>query len=181
MQIRHADPTRDAEDCAALYAPYVTDTIISFEDAPPSAEDMRGRIELLSRTHSWLVAEDGGELVGYAYSCPHRDRAAYCWASEVSVYVARDRHRQGIGSALYGELLGLVARQGLYVACAGITLPNPGSVGLHERCGFHEVGVYRQIGFKFGAWHDVGWWQLQLNDPARLPEAPPGPPPRLGA
>jgi L-amino acid N-acyltransferase YncA len=177
--IRHADPAGDAAACAAIYAPSVTDAVISFEERPPSSAEFEQRIDRLSRTHQWLVAEDNGEVVGYAYCSPHRDRTAYQWAGEVSAYVAAGHQRRGLGRALYGALLPLLAGQGLYVACAGVTLPNPASVAMHEACGFVPVGVYRRIGFKFGAWHDVGWWQLQLRDPAELPTGPPGPPLRL--
>jgi L-amino acid N-acyltransferase YncA len=177
MQIRHADAARDAAACAAIYKPYVRDTAVSFELEPPDGDQFAQRIERYSRSHAWLVAEDAGRVVGFAYACPHRERAAYRWAADVSVYVDRDHHRRGIGRELYGALLRLLERQGLYAACAGITLPNDASVGLHESLGFRPVGVYRQIGFKAGAWWDVGWWQLEL--PGADPPAEPGPPPPL--
>lgn len=179
MRIRHADPDRDAPACAAIYAPYVRDAVISFEAEPPDAREFAGRIERYSRTHAWLVAEDADEVVGFAYACPHRDRAAYRWAADVSVYVGREHRRRGIGRALYGELLPLLARQGLYMACAGVTLPNPASVGIHESFGFKRVGVYRRIGYKAGAWWGVGWWQLELREPSDEPPEEPREPPRL--
>ena len=104
-------------------------------------------------------------MIGFAYGCPHRERAAYRWAADVSVYVVPEHQRHGVGRALYGSLLPLLVRQGLHVACAGITLPNEASVALHESFGFTAVGVYRRIGFKHGAWWDVGWWQLELREP----------------
>jgi phosphinothricin acetyltransferase len=162
--IRGAEPVRDASACAAIYEPYVRTTAISFEDQPPTAQQLAERIERFQRTHQWLVAEDDGQVVGYAYGCPHRDRAAYRWAADVSVYVDPQRHRRGYGRALYGELLRLLAGQGFYVACAGVTLPNEGSVALHEALGFAPVGVYRRIGHKLGNWWDVGWWQLALRE-----------------
>jgi phosphinothricin acetyltransferase len=132
MLVRNADPARDASACAAIYAPYVRDTAISFEEEPPDAGELRQRIERISQTHPWLVAEQDGDLVGYAYGCPHRERAAYRWVADVSVYVDQRHQRRGIGRALYAALLGLLERQGLHVACAGVTLPNDASVAIHE-------------------------------------------------
>jgi L-amino acid N-acyltransferase YncA len=177
--IRHAEPARDAPGCAAIYAPFVRDTVISFEEHPPSEQELERRIERISRTHPWLVAEHEGRLIGYAYGSPHHERPAYRWAADVAVYVAASHHRRGVGRALYGALMALLIRQGLYVACAGITLPNAASVALHDACGFTAVGVYRRIGFKHGAWHDVGWWQLQLAPADDPPTTGPGPPARL--
>jgi L-amino acid N-acyltransferase YncA len=162
MLIRHADPNRDAAACASIYGPFVADTAISLEEQPPTNSQIAERIERTSATHPWLVAELEDETVGFAYGSPHRERACYRWAADVTVYVSPAAHRRGVGKALYDELLALLARQGVHVACAGITLPNEASVRLHEAVGFVRVGVYRRIGFKQGAWRDVGWWQLQL-------------------
>jgi L-amino acid N-acyltransferase YncA len=179
MLIRHADPLRDAAACAAIYAPYVRDTVISLEEQPPGEDDMRGRIERVSRRYPWLIAERDGEIAGYAYGSLHRERAAYRWTADVTVYLALAHYRRGIGRALYTALFGLLLRQGVFVVCAGITLPNEASVALHESLGFTAVGVYRGVSWKLGAWHDVGWWQLPLRDPR--PEGPPelGQPARL--
>jgi L-amino acid N-acyltransferase YncA len=179
VQIRHADPDRDGAACAAIYAPFVTDTAVSFEEEPPSAGQLAELIGRISVTHPWLVADEGDAVAGFAYGSPHRTRASYRWAVDVTVYVGDGNRRRGIGRALYGALLPLLARQGLRVACAGITLPNPASVALHEACGFTPVGVYRRIGWKAGAWRDVGWWQLELVPPGDGPPAEPGPPVRL--
>lgn len=176
MRIRHADPARDGAGCAAIYAPFVTDSAISFEEEVPTAADFAARIERIQLTHPWIVAECEQRLAGFAYGCPHRERAAYRWAAEVSVYVDPGFHRRGVGRALYQALLGLLREQGLWVACAGIALPNEASVALHESLGFALVGVYRRIGYKAGAWWDVGWWQLELRSPADGPPAPPRPP-----
>ena len=173
--IRHADPERDAAACAAIYAPYVTDGVASFELTPPSREEMAARIASASRTHAWLIAERDGEPAGYAYATPHHARAAYRWAADVAVYVDSARRRSGVGRELYGALLALLERQRIHVACAGVTLPNDASVGLHEAFGFEPVGVYRRVGYKHGGWHDVGWWQLRLRPPAAEPEEPLGP------
>src|SRR5437868_3352900 len=143
--IRDADPARDAAACAAVYAPFVTDSAASFEERPPTPEEFGQRIERISKTHPWLVADDAGRVVGFAYGCPHRERAAYRWAADVSVYVDPKRHRRGYGRALYRDLLALLAAQGLYIACAGVTLPNEASVALHESLGFAPVGIYRRI------------------------------------
>lgn len=165
MPLRHADPARDAAASARLYAPYVRDSAVSFEEEPPDVAAMAARIERTSATHPWLVLEREGVVAGYAYACPHRARAAYRWACDVSVYVAAEHRRAGVGRELYGALLELLRRQRLRVAVAGITLPNPASVGLHAALGFERVGVYRDIGWKAGAWRDVEWWQLSLGLP----------------
>jgi phosphinothricin acetyltransferase len=156
--IRPAEPG-DAEGCARVYAPYVTDSVASFEARPPTAEDVRRR---MAAAHAWLVAEDGGEVVGFAYGSTHRERAAYRWAADVAIYLAASHHRRGLGRRLYGELFRTLRGEGLLRLCAGITLPNPGSEGLHRTLGFEEVGTYRRIGWKAGAWHDVRWFELDL-------------------
>jgi phosphinothricin acetyltransferase len=125
------------------------------------------------------VLEDAGRTVGFAYATHHRARAAYRWAADVAIYVDASYQRRGAGRRLYGALLELLRRQGLRSACAGITLPNEASVGLHEALGFERVGIYRAIGWKAGAWRDVGWWQLQLAAGDGGPPAEPGPPQRL--
>jgi phosphinothricin acetyltransferase len=163
----------DADQIAAIYAPYVRDTPISFEIVPPSGEEMRQRISALTATYPWLVCA-ADTVLGYAYASRHRERAAYQWSVDVSVYVRTDAHRRGIGRALYAALLRIVTAQGFYRAYGGITLPNPSSVGLHEAMGFQPVGVYRAVGFKHGAWHDVGWWDLVLQ-PATAAPPPPRP------
>jgi phosphinothricin acetyltransferase len=179
--LRHADPARDAAACAAIYAPYVTSTAASFEDEPPSAEELAARIERTARAHPWLVLEDAARVVGYAYATQHRTRAAYRWAVDVAVYVDPAHQRRGAARLLYGALLDLLRAQGVRIACAGITLPNDASVGLHRAVGFELVGTFRAIGWKAGAWRDVSWWQLRLA-PAEADGAPPpepGSPPRL--
>jgi L-amino acid N-acyltransferase YncA len=163
--VRDADPTRDAAACAAIYAPHVAEAATSFEEEAPDAEELARRIETVTATHPWLVAERGGEVVGYVYACPHRAKPAYRWSVDVAVYIAEAEWRQGHGRRLYEELFERLRGQGFHMACAGITLPNEASVGLHESLGFTRVGVYREIGWKQGAWRDVGWWQLELLPP----------------
>lgn len=160
--VRHADPDRDGAACAAIYAPYVRDSFASFEEEPPSAIEMAQRIERISVTHPWLIIDRHGEAAGFAYASPHSDRAAYRWAADVTVYVMADHQRCGLARQLYGALLGLLHEQGIQIAYAGIALPNAASVGLHETLGFMSFAVYRKIGYKAGAWHDVGWWQQRL-------------------
>jgi L-amino acid N-acyltransferase YncA len=178
MTIRPADPQRDAAACAAIYAPSVESTPTSFELTPPDAAEFARRIEKYSATHRFLVAEQDGEVVGYAYACRWRERPAYDWSVEVSVYVEPVRQGEGIGRALYAELFDRLRAQGYRIAVAGITLPNPASIALHESLGFEPIGALRQIGWKLGAWHDVGYWQLHLlpdaEDPPQSP-LPPGP------
>ena len=173
--IRAADPARDAAACAEIYAPYVTGTAISFEEVPPGADEMAARIRRVTAIHPWLVADGGGRALGFAYADRHGDRAAYRWAADVAVYVALGSHRRGVGRALYTVLLRLLADAGLRRAYAGVTLPNPASVALHEALGFRPIGVYRRAGWKHGAWHDVGWWGLDLGAEIDPPPEP-GPP-----
>jgi L-amino acid N-acyltransferase YncA len=178
--LRHADPARDGAACAAIYEPYVTGTIATFEERAPSADEFAGRIERGSRTYPWLVLEDAGRIVGYAYASRHRERAAYRWAADVAIYVDPAHHGRGAGRRLYTALLELLRAQGMRVACAGITLPNDASVALHRAVGFEHVGTHRAIGWKAGAWRDVAWWQLRLSaDDGGGPPAEPGPPLRL--
>lgn len=178
LVIRDVEPDRDAAACAAIYAPFVSSGPTSFEETAPSEDEMAGRIANLAATHPWLVAERDGVLVAYAYAyaCNHRARPAYRWSADVSVYVDARNRREGIGRGLYAELLGRLRGQGFRVACAGITLPNEASVALHERLGFVAVGIYRNIGWKAGAWRDVGWWQLDLNPGMTKEPAEPLPP-----
>jgi phosphinothricin acetyltransferase len=178
MTIRPADPDRDAAACAAIYAPYVEATPISFERVAPDAAEFARRIAAYSATHQFLVAEEGGEVTGYAYACRWAARAAYDWSVETSVYVDRAHHGQGIGRALYTELFERLAAQGFRIAVAGVTLPNPASIGLHESMGFEPIGALRDIGFKAGSWYDVGYWQrplAPLGEGAPEPPLPPGP------
>jgi L-amino acid N-acyltransferase YncA len=171
MDIRDA-AERDAEACAAIYAPYVTDTAITFETEPPTAAVMAERIASAGRTHAWLVLADEGRVVGYAYGGPFKPRAAYRWSCEVSVYLELGRRRGGGGRALYQALFTRLAERGFRTAVAGMTLPNDASVGLHEAMGFEPVGTYRAIGWKHGAWHDVAWAQRTIATSQGPPTEP---------
>lgn len=151
----------DAPTIQAIYAPYVRDTIVSFEYEIPTVEEMRARLEKTLPTHPWIVCEDGqGTVVGYAYAVKHRERAAYQWSTDVSVYASV--HRAGVGRGLYQSLFALLKLQGYMNAFAGITMPNDASVGLHRAMGFQLVGVYPKVGYKMGGWHDTSWWSLAL-------------------
>jgi L-amino acid N-acyltransferase YncA len=171
FSIRDADPSRDAAACAAIYAPHIEGSAVSFEERVPSEAEMAARIEHHAADHAWLVAERAGRVVGYAYATAFNERPAYRWSTSVSVYVSEGARSEGIGRALYEALFQRLRERGYRMACAGITLPNEASVGLHQRLGFELVGVNREIGFKQGAWRDVGWYQLQLAP------ATDGPPP----
>ncbi len=158
LTIRDAS-VEDAAACAAIYAPYVRDTVISFETSPPDAAEMAGRIEA---SHAWLMGEADERVVGYAYGGPFNPREAYRWACSVSVYLEPGLRRTGAGRSLYDALFVRLADLGYRRAAAGITLPNEASVGLHAAMGFETVGTFPRIGWKDGAWYDVAWMQRDL-------------------
>ena len=162
----HIRPARisDAEALLAIYAPFVEHTSVSFETAPPSVDEFAHRIEKVLGRWQWLVAEDDGRCVGYAYGSQHRERAAYRYSCEVSVYLAPTHLRQGLGRCLYGELLPQLAALGYCNAFAGIAQPNEASVAVHRAVGFTPIGLFEAVGRKFGRWHDVLWMQRRLRD-----------------
>lgn len=162
----------DAEAIQRIYAPYCTSTAVSFETHPPTLAEIRDRIGRIARQHPYLVFESDGVVAGYVYAGPHRERASYTWSVDVAVYIDELFHGRGIGSGLYTAIFRLLLVQGYFNAFAGITLPNPASVGLHEAFGFVPVGVYRSVGYKLGSWHDVGWWRLELQPPRLDPPLP---------
>jgi phosphinothricin acetyltransferase len=176
LTIRDAVPAPDADACAEIYAPHVEGSPVSFEERAPAAAEMAARIERYGRSHAWLVAERKGSVVGYAYATAFNERPAYRWSASVSVYVAEAARGCGVGRALYEALFERLRERGFHMACAGITLPNEASTGLHEKLGFEQVGVNRQIGWKEGAWRDVGYWQLYLRPDAEDPPSAPLPP-----
>lgn len=158
---------QDAEQIRTIYSPFVTDTAVSFELEPPTAEEISRRIEETLPRYPWLVWEQDDRVLGYAYASSHRARPAYQWSVEVSVYIHPYSRRMGVARQLYTRLFNMLIGQGYCNAYAGITLPNDASVGFHEAMGFQPVGVYSKIGFKMGKWHDVGWWQLRLREAER--------------
>jgi len=180
----------DVEQIRQIYRPFVETNSVSFEAEFPGHDAFVDRVVTLLKTLPWLVAVDftreepsarefeekpttaGGRVRGFAYAAPHRARAAYQWSVEASAYVEPSRHRSGVGRLLYQHLFSILARQGFVTAYAGITLPNPRSVGFHESVGFSPLAVYRHVGFKLGSWHDVGWWERQIQEPPLEPRAP---------
>jgi L-amino acid N-acyltransferase YncA len=170
LRIRSAEAS-DAGAIAEIYRPYVDTSMISFETCAPEAEQIAERMLTRPRL-PWLVAVRDDAVVGYAYASAHRSRAAYRWSADCSVYLQEPEQGRGTGRRLYDALFGALRDLGYVNVFAGITLPNPASVGLHEAMGFTLVGSYRDVGFKFGAWHDVGWWQLSLRQPPCEPAEP---------
>lgn len=173
LTVRFAD-LQDAAAVQGIYAPVVERTPISFELVPPTVHEIADRIAATLRTHPWLVGVAADRVLGYCYATPHRTRPAYQWCVETAVYIHEDARGRGVGRALYTALLGLLHLQGFHNVYAGITLPNPASVRLHESMGFRPLCVYRAKGCKFGRWHDVGWWEQRIR-----PQQPDPPAPRL--
>ena len=168
----------DAAAIAEIYAPFATASAVSFETEAPDAAAMRDRIEAGGGLYPWIAAEaEDGALLGYAYAARFRERPAYRFAVETTIYLRREASGRGLGNRLYAPLLATLEAQGFTQAIAAITLPNDASVGLHERLGFTSAGVYRQVGWKLGAWHDVGLWQRPLARAEMTPDEPR--PPRL--
>jgi L-amino acid N-acyltransferase YncA len=170
VTVRLATPG-DGAACAAIYAPYVRETAISFEAVPPSASDMAARITRTIERTPWVVVEVDSVVRAYAYGGRHRERAAYDWTVETTVYVDGDFGRQGLGRLAMGAVVAILRLQGAHLAVAGITLPNDGSVRLHESLGFRPIGEFEAIGWKHGGWHGVAWYALELGP--RIPEPPP--------
>lgn len=173
LHVRLADPERDAARVADIYRPAVEGSHISFEEVAPDAAEMARRIRDVLAWTPWLVAEvEGGIVVGYAYASRHRERAAYRWSVDVSVYVDAAWRGRGVGRQLYDELLPIVRRQGFVNVYAGVTLPNPASVALHESIGMRLIGTYEGVGYKDGAWHDVAWFGMRLVEAGGVPPDP---------
>ena len=169
--IRFAGPT-DAAGILAIYGPYCESTSVSFEVVAPTIEQIQERISRITADYPWLVGEIDGQIAGYVYASRHHERAAYRWSVDVAVYVALGRQRRGVGRILYETLFSILRKQGHFKAFAGITLPNPASVGLHESLGFRPAAIYRGVGHKFGRWLDVGWWQRDLQPERDNPTEP---------
>ena len=162
----------DAEAVRDIYAPFCGNSPVSFETLAPSVEEMRERIEKTLQILPWIVAEREGLVAGYAYASRHKERAAYVWSVELVGLYPSDREASGVGRILYTSLFASLELQGFYNVLAGVTIPNPGSVGLHEAMGFKPVGVYSGIGYKCGAWHDVVWLQRSLRERILVPAPP---------
>jgi len=170
MQLRLAS-LHDAPAILAIYSPYCL-TPISFELEPPPLAEMERRIGHVLNNYPWLVAVESDQILGYAYGHAFRERAAYRWSVETSVYVAQNAQHKGLGTKLYKQLMVLLKAQGFVSAIAGITLPNPASVRLHKNFGFMEIGEWKNIGYKCDAWHNVAFFELELNPPSSKPDEP---------
>lgn len=168
LRLRLATPS-DAAGCLAIYRPFVESSHTTFETEVPSLDEFARRIESTLCERPWIVAEENGHVVGYAYASPIKDRIAYQWSVEVAIYVAPDTRRRGVGRALYQALFRCLAGQGFVNAVGIIALPNDASIALHESLGFEKIAHLKEIGFKLGAWRDSAWWQKRL---APLPPRP---------
>lgn len=162
----------DSASILEVYAPFITDTIITFEYDVPTVMEFGKRITNITRKYPWLVCEVNGNIIGYAYASKFNERAAYDWSVDFSVYIKPEYHRKNIGKALYFALFELLKMQGYYNAYAGVTLPNIKSEGHHQAFGFKPVGIYRNVGYKFGSWHDVKWFELKIQEYSQTPVTP---------
>ncbi len=171
--VRSAIPD-DAASCVAIYRPYVDNTAITFEVEVPAVAEMAARIAAARATHEWLILEDAGRVIGYAYAHAFNPRAAYQWSTEISIYIDDRHHRSGAGRKLYTQLLRRLAERGYRRAFAGITQPNEASNAFHRSFGFQDAGRYRRVGWKHHSWHDVAWMQLDLP-PTAEHDRPPSP------
>ncbi len=169
--IRLATPG-DAAGILAIYAPYIQNTSFTFETEVPSVEEFAERIRTYLLNWPWLVCEVDGAIAGYAYATRHRERTAYQWCTESSVYIHDDFQKAGIGKALYTALFEILKRQGFNNVYAVINLPNERSVAFHENTGFSYFATYEKVGYKLGKWKNVGWWKLSLNEYGDEPAAP---------
>lgn len=154
----------DAPALLEIYRPFIENTAVSFETQVPTVDEFAARVEKALNGWAWLVAEVDGQIAGYAYGGTHRERAAYRWSVETSVYLHSDFHRRGIARLLYSQLFDVLAEKGYCNAYAGATLPNDASIGFHRSMGFEWVGVFKRVGWKFGRWHDVAWMQRVLRE-----------------
>lgn len=164
----------DAADCLAIYAPYVTDTVITFEYEVPSSGEFSERINHITETYPWLVCRHNGKVIGYAYASQYRGRIAYQWSVEITIYILPEYHRKGVARSLYAALLAILRIQGFYTVYAIIGYPNEQSVGFHSSMGFEAIGVFKKSGYKHGQWRDTIWMQLNLATYKENPTDPLG-------
>lgn len=162
MLIRAAELS-DLNQILSIYSPYINDSAITFETVVPDLKEFTARFNTVSEAFPWLVCEENGVILGYAYAARHRDRIAYQWSVESSVYLSADAQGRGIGLHLYQALIAILKIQGIVNIYAVITMPNARSAGLHKRLGFEEFAVFKKIGYKQNAWHDVLWMLLVIN------------------
>lgn len=163
MIIRSAT-LKDASSVLAIYRPYIEGSVVSFEYEAPSVSEIEKRISHVMAKYPWIVAEEDGEVIGYAYASEFRTREAYQWKCEVSVYVTDQAKGKGVAKALYDDLLDTLKRMGMVSAIAGMTVPNPETERFHKKYGFKKIAEYPKVGFKNGAWHNVAFAELQLNE-----------------
>jgi phosphinothricin acetyltransferase len=162
----------DAEAVLEIYKPFITDTVVTFEEIVPSVSEFRERMASILKESPYLVCLVNGRIIGYAYASAYRSRASYRWNREVTVYIHPDGQKKNIGTALYYALIEILKRQNFANLLAVVTLPNEGSARLHERVGFTSCAVFRQVGYKMNQWHDVGWWELALIPPTEESNEP---------
>ena len=162
MIIRYAEP-QDVPQMLSIYAPYITDSAITFESVLPTNTEFEDRLNAVTTGFPWLICEEQGIILGYAYAARHRDRIAYQWSVESSVYVSPDAQGKGVARHLYQAMIAILKLQGIVNIYALITVPNVKSIGLHERLGFREFALFNKIGYKNSAWHDVLWMVLVIN------------------
>lgn len=172
MTIRTVLPAEDTAQILEIYSPIVTHGSATFEEVVPTLADMQARIQKISAFFPWYVVMDGDRLLGYAYAGAHHERASYRWSVNVSVYLRPDMHRQGLGKLLYQTLFTQLRKQNFFRAYAGITMENKVSIAMHERLGFKPAALYQKVGYKLGRWHDVGWWELELQPVVSPPPEP---------
>ncbi|WP_155971739.1 GNAT family N-acetyltransferase [Streptococcus ruminantium] len=161
IEIRSVRPS-DVEELVAIYAPYVEETVITFETQVPTATEFADRIEKILEKFPYLVAEEEGRILGYAYASTYYPRAAYDWTVELSIYISQKARGQGIGNLLYSHLEKELIARGFKNFMACISLPNPASLALHEKMGYKQVAHLKKVGYKFGNWHDIVWLQKSL-------------------
>ena len=154
----------DANEILAIYSPYILNTSYTFETDVPSEQEFKERIRTYLQAYPWLVCEMNNEIAGYAYAARHRERLAYQWCVESSIYIKDDYQHTGVAKALYSALIEILKKQGFMNVYAVINLPNDKSVRFHEKAGFTWFATFEKVGFKLGQWKTVGWWQLQANE-----------------
>lgn len=162
----------DGAEILSIYADYIKNTAITFETEVPSVAEFGKRIERVLENYPWLICEIGGKVAGYAYASKHRERAAYQWSVDLSIYISAKYHRRHIATALYKALIALLQRQGYYNAFAGVTVPNLNSEMFHTQFGFQTVGAFENVGYKLGKWRDVKWFALQIAEYPKEPRLP---------
>lgn len=172
MNLIRLASAHDAFSILGIYAPYIVNSSYTFETEVPDLNSFKERINLYLQSWPWLVCEVNGIVAGYAYGARHRERIAYQWSVESSIYIHDDHQKAGVATALYASLIEILKLQGFRNVYAVINLPNEKSVGFHEKMGFEYFATFKKVGYKLGKWKDVGWWQLQLNEYSSNPASP---------